>query len=487
MDKKTFKQILLIVSYGIVLYLLLTNLSILTDALSLIRRVFASFIYGLFIAYLLNIPYKAYREKLFVLAYRKGGVSGRITKYLAMLMAYITVLIILAVLVWIIIPQLVISLTLLIQNVPYYIESLEVLLTRIGSSFGQENFYQGQLDTLWPSIINWSNRIMNDVISNFAGYFSSLTTHIYNWIIAIAFSVYLISGKEVLLEQSRAVIRAYMSRKRGERFIQICSQTNRIFNNFIAGNILDSLLVGALCFIGMNLLNMPYPLLISVIIGVTNLIPIVGPFIGAIPGSMIILTVEPIKAVFFALFILVLQQVDGNIFKPKIFGNKIGLPSVWVLLSIVVLGGLFGMFGMLIGVPVFGVLYALFREAVMRRLAEKNKRPINEDEPSLFDTVFNVSEAKLNRQAETSFPQSDAQTASRENIDGRTRKENSQSEAKTTVSVSRDVSVTEKTADTEKLADVEKVVDTEKATAKDKAEDTAKSPGEAAEEERSKY
>ena len=395
MDKKTFKQYILIVTYGVGLYLLLTNLSVLTDALQLFRRVFASFLYGLVIAYLLNIPYKLYREKLFVFFNRRGGTLSSASKYVSMLLAYFTVLLILAFLIWIIIPQLVISLTLLIQNIPYYIQSMENMISRIGGYFGQEDFYEGQLNMLWPNLISWSNALMNDVINNFVGYISSLTTHIYNLIIAIAFSVYLLSGKEKLLEQSRRVICAYMSRKKAERFMEISSQTNKIFNNFIAGNVLDSMLVGMICFAGMSLFNFPYPLLISVIIGVTNLIPIVGPFIGAVPGAMIILTVDPIKVIFFVIFIFVLQQVDGNIFKPKIFGNKIGLPSVWILLSIVVLGGLFGIFGMLIGVPVFGVLYALFRDSVRRRSAEKYKNQQHSDEElTIYDTFFEVPETK---------------------------------------------------------------------------------------------
>ncbi len=408
MDKKTFKQVILLVTYGIGLYLLLTNLSVLTDIMRLFRRVFASFLYGLAIAYLLNIPYKLYRDKLFVFFRRRGGTLSSASKYVSMLLAYFTVLLILTFLVWIIIPQLVISLTLLIQNIPYYIESIENLIARIGSYFGQEDFYEGQLDMVWPSLISWSSVLLNDIINNFIDYLSSLTTHLFNIVIAIAFSVYLLSGKERLLEQMRRVICAYMSRRKAERIMEISSQTNRIFNNFIAGNVLDSMLVGTICFAGMSLLNFPYPLLISVIIGVTNLIPIVGPFIGAVPGALIILTVDPIRVIFFAIFILVLQQVDGNVFKPKIFGNKIGLPSVWVLLSIVVLGGLFGVFGMLIGVPVFGVLYALFRDSVRRKTMEKSKnQQLADDELTIYDTFFETNEKKDYNYEITSNKQND--------------------------------------------------------------------------------
>lgn len=333
MRKENLKQGLILITYAIVLYLVLTNLPDLRDAVFLILRVLTPFIYGLIIAYLLNIPYTLYRKHLFALLDRRGGAPAGVAKYLALIMAYITVVLVAAVLIWIIIPQLVISITLLVRNIPYYITSIENLIKRIGGYFNQEDFYNGQLNTVWPNLISWSNSLLNDIISNFIEYFSTLTSRLYNFVISIAFSVYLLSGKETLIAHAKKVVCAYGPDRFNDRIIEVCARSNRIFTNFIGGNLLDAVLVGVICFVGMNVFKMPYPLLISVIIGVTNLIPIIGPFIGVVPGAMIILTVDPIKSLFFILFILVLQQLDGNIFKPKIFGNKVGLPSVWVLLS----------------------------------------------------------------------------------------------------------------------------------------------------------
>lgn len=371
MDKPRLKHSLIVVTYGVVLYLVLTNLQNLHAAGLVLRRIVMPFIYGLTIAYLLNIPYRGFRDHLFAPLARKGQTAAAIVKYLSIILAYLTVTAILAVLIWIIIPQLVISLTLLVQNIPYYIQAAENLISQIGRYFGQENFYEGQLDSVWPGLIRWSNGLMDNVVSNFVDYASTLTSRIYSWIIGVAFSVYLLAGKERLLVQTTRVIRAYFAPKQANRLLTISRQANRTFTNFIAGDVFDSLLVGVICFITLSLLSMPYPLLISVIVGVTNLIPIIGPFIGAIPGAMIILTVEPVKALIFLIFILILQQVDGNVFKPRIFGNRIGLPSLWVLLAIVVLGGLFGIPGMLLGVPVFAVLYHLLRDHVAIRLARR--------------------------------------------------------------------------------------------------------------------
>ncbi len=371
MDKPRLKHSLIVVTYGIVLFLILTNLPSLHAAGLVLRRIVMPFIYGLSIAYLLNIPYRGFRDHLFAPLARKGKTAAAVVKYLSIILSYLTVIAILVILIWIIIPQLVISLTLLVQNIPYYIQAAENLISRIGKYFGQENFYEGQLDSVWPSLIRWGNSLMDNVVSNFVDYVSTVTSRIYGWIIGVAFSVYLLAGKERLLVQTTRVIRAYLAPRHADRLMTVARRANRTFTNFIAGDLFDSLLVGAICFVGLSLLGMPYPLLISVIVGVTNLIPIVGPFIGAIPGALIILTVEPIKALIFVLFILVLQQIDGNVFKPRIFGNRIGLPSIWVLLAIVVLGGLFGIPGMLLGVPVFAILYSVLREQVAARLARR--------------------------------------------------------------------------------------------------------------------
>lgn len=373
LDRAKLKHHLIVVAFGILLYLALTNLAEIKAALDTFYRIGYSFFYGLIIAYLLNIPYTFYREKLFYLLSHRGGPIGSIAKYLALLLAYLTVLILLALFIWIVIPQLVISVTFLVQNIPYYIDQAEILITRIGSYFGQEDFYEGQLDMVWPNVVSWGNALLNNIISNFVEYASNLSSSLFNLVIAIAFSVYFLSGKEWLLRHLKQLVVAFGPRRKVMRILQIAKRTNRIFTGFIAGNILDSLLVGFLCFLGMSILGFPFPLLISIIIGVTNLIPIIGPFIGAIPGGLIILTVDPLKALFFLLFILVLQQVDGNVFKPRIFGDKVGLPSVWVLLSIVVFGGLFGIFGMLIGVPAFAVLFGLLGDSTRRRLAQRRE------------------------------------------------------------------------------------------------------------------
>ncbi|MEG1932950.1 MAG: AI-2E family transporter, partial [Pygmaiobacter sp.] len=190
-------------------------------------------------------------------------------------------------------------------------------------------------------------------------------------ITAVISSVYMLTSKDVLVRQFRKIVFATFPRERAVRVLSVCSNANGVFSGFIVGKLLDSAIIGVICFVGMNVLRLPFAVLISVIIGVTNVIPFFGPFIGAIPSVMILLIVDPWGALRFALFVILLQQFDGNILGPKILGDSTGLSAIWVLVAIIVGGGLFGFAGMLLGVPSFAVLYALTSDFIAARLKEK--------------------------------------------------------------------------------------------------------------------
>ena len=373
MDKLKFKQSLILVAFGIVFYQLLQNISPLLRVFSALRVVVTPLIYGFVIAYLLNIPFKWYQDKVFASLKKKGGLTARMIKHLSVLLAYITVLAIIVFLFWIILPQLLTSAKLLIQNIPYYINSAETVINRFVEDFELQSYYSGHLTGSWITVLERYTGQIDELIPNLIDQVMNLTSIVFNLFIGIACSVYLIYSKETLIRQGKRILRAYGPAKHNARILELGSRTNFLFTRFIAGNLLDSMIVGVLCFIGMSVFRFPYPLLVSVIIGVTNLIPIVGPFIGAIPGSLIILIVDPVKAALFLLFILALQQVDGNIIKPRLFGNQVGLPSLWVLIAIVVGGRLFGIVGMLAGVPVVALIYSIVRENVDKKLADETE------------------------------------------------------------------------------------------------------------------
>ncbi len=193
-----------------------------------------------------------------------------------------------------------------------------------------------------------------------------------NVLLAIIVSIYLMVGKEKFLAQSRKIIFACTEKERAEHFLDFCHRTNRIFSGFISGKLLDSLIIGILCFILMNVLRLDYAMLISLIIGVTNIIPFFGPFIGAIPSTLLLLIISPKEAAIFIVMILVLQQFDGNILGPKILGESTGLTSFWVIFAVIIMGGTLGLVGMFIGVPIFATIYMVTKNFVEKRLQKKN-------------------------------------------------------------------------------------------------------------------
>lgn len=376
MEKLKFKQSLFLVAFGIVLYLLLQNISSVWGLLRSLQIVVLPLTYGFVIAYILNIPFKWYQDKVFGFMKRKGGLAAKMSIHISLILSYVTVLLILAFLIWIIIPQLFTSITLLVQNIPYYVESTESFINKLVDDLDLEQFYSGRLTGSWASVLEFYSRQAQTILPDVVAHVMNVTSTVFNVFIGIAFSVYLLYSKDKLIKQMKRFMWAYGPRKHNHRILELSARTNYLFTRFIAGNLLDAIVVGILCFLGMTVFRFPYPLLVSVIIGVTNLIPIVGPFIGAVPGALIILTVDPTKALLFLLFVLALQQIDGNIIKPRLFGNQVGLPSLWVLLAIVVGGRLFGIVGMLIGVPVFALIYSVLRESIERRL-EKRAIPLD--------------------------------------------------------------------------------------------------------------
>jgi predicted PurR-regulated permease PerM len=386
LDKQKLKHHLLLVSYGIILYLVLQNLAGVFSALSFLGSVLASFTIGLILAYLINIPYVWLHRKAFAPLTRKGGKTAKIAKLLAFVLAYIITILIIVFLFWIIIPQLVRSLSLLVQNITFYISEIEHFIQNFSARFGHDNLYQDQLEKVLTTLENRTDVWITQLLENSLNIVVNVSSYVSNWIIGIVFSVYLLYNKETLLRQSRKALKAFFNEKHVARILELSTRANRMFSGFIAGNLLDGMIVGVLCFIGVSIIGTPFPLLISVIIGVTNLIPVIGPFIGAIPSALIILLVDPIKAIIFIALIIGIQQVDGNIIKPRLFGNAVGLPSVWVLLAIVIGGGFFGIMGMIFAVPVFALLYSIFSEIINSRLAGRNI-------PAEPEEIDNISQA----------------------------------------------------------------------------------------------
>lgn len=346
---------LIVVFAGVAFYMALSNFDALRAQLRAWLGILSPFVWGLVIAYLLDAPVRFFESKL----------GGR--RKLSILISYVLAFLVVGFLLRMVLPQIGDSLFLLAGRIPSYLDNLSVLMQNsrldelgldkvLGSYQELLEKATGMVSSFLPKIVGYGVAIGN-------GFISAVT--------ALISSVYMLMGKDRLLRQLRKAVLALLPLPRARSVLEVCSHANRVFGGFIIGKIIDSSIIGVLCFVCMTLLRLPFAVLISVIVGVTNIIPFFGPFIGAVPSILILLIVDPIAALKFAVFVLLLQQFDGNILGPKILGDSTGLSALWVLVAIIVSGGLFGFAGMVVGVPVFAVLYALVSGFFARRLREK--------------------------------------------------------------------------------------------------------------------
>ncbi len=275
-----------------------------------------------------------------------------------------------------VVPHVAQSIVDLADQMPGYAKSLETKLKTIFennptlASYISNEFIE--LSNIIDKIADQIAPVIGSVSMGLIGVVSSVLVALKNVLIGFMIAIYLLFSKERLIAQFKKILFAFFKNDKCQRILTICRKSNNIFKTFIISNLLDAMIIFILMSIGMALMDMPYAMLISLVCGVTNLIPFFGPFIGAIPCGILILLVDPIKVIWFGLFVLALQQIDGNIIKPFLFGETLGLPALWVLISIIITGGLFGIPGMLLGAPLFAVIYLLFAEFVAGKLEKKN-------------------------------------------------------------------------------------------------------------------
>lgn len=336
-------------------------------------------IIGFIVAYLIN-PIMVFLEKnlMKVLEPRmKSAKSARKTaRSLGTAGALLFLLLIIFLLLDMMIPELIKSIQNMMVSLPAEVNSFTAwmkevlaedseLADMLGASLVNvtnflENFFQ---DQLLPQVNTYLASITSGVIS--------VVKVLFNFIIGLIIAVYMLMSKETFIGQGKKLVYAILPPKFGNRVVKMVRISNQMFGGFISGKILDSAIIGAICYIGLIIMRMPYSLLVAVIVGVTNVIPFFGPYVGAVPSVILIALAEPVKGLYFLIFILVLQQIDGNIIGPKILGSSTGLSSFWVVFAILVGGGLFGFMGMLLGVPTFAVIYYLIRELTAYNLRRR--------------------------------------------------------------------------------------------------------------------
>jgi len=359
---------LIVVIVGILLYFTLSNFRAVSSAIRNLLAAISPFIVGIAIAYLLNIPMRFFEEKVFKRLRKK--------RMLSILVTYVLALFVVGLFLGMIVPQLIDSISMLIGNIQDYFNNINRLASWLGETMYLEQETMDIVMVSYKDLLNQLVTYIHSILPQILSMTMRIGTGIISMLTALIASVYMLAGKQKLIQQCRRVLYAVLPKSHADNLERIGRLSNGVFSSFISGKLIDSAIVGVICFVFMSVMNlspvkMPYALLISVIIGATNVIPFFGPFIGAIPSVLILLMINPWSALWFVIFIIVLQQFDGNYLGPKILGDSTGLPAIWVLIAIVASGGLFGFVGMLFGVPTAAVLYTLSSDFIENRLKKK--------------------------------------------------------------------------------------------------------------------
>ena len=375
-----------VIACSILFYLFLRNFNVVAGFLGKITSVLMPVIMGFAIAYLLNPLLNFFEQKCFTPLLNRmklKKIPKGLSRGLGIFATLALTIAVLAVLISLILPQLFVSIAGMIEKMPAYFNDLKEYGTELLKSnpdlsqFVNEQFdlIMKYLQTAFDKLTPYLNDLLGGVTQGVLGFINAVKDLLIGFIV----SIYIMAAREKFLAQAKKVVYAVFPQHMGKKLMRVTLKTHRIFGGFLTGKILDAMIVGILCFIGTSIFSCPYALLVSVLIGVTNVIPFFGPFIGAIPSALIIFLEDPAKALIFIVFIIVLQQVDGNIIAPKILGDSTGLSAFWVIFAILLFGGLFGILGMFIGVPAFAVIYTIISTLLEDRLEKKGLPTATED------------------------------------------------------------------------------------------------------------
>ncbi len=386
---------LVVVIAGIAFYFALLRLTDISGVFAKAIDVLKPFLYGALIAFLLNPIVKQVDAILIPVIEkrtRNRDKAERLSRTAGIVLAIVIMIAIITGLFNMLIPELYQSIRSLVFTLPRQVNGLMDQLNEIvkdDSNIGVmlRTFVEEATETFENWLKNNFFQQANDIMTILTTGVIDFVGEIFNALIGVIVSIYMLYSKEMFGKQSKKITYAVFQARHANIILHVTQKANEIFGGFLIGKIIDSAIIGLLCFLGLTLLNMPYTLLVSVIVGVTNVIPFFGPYIGAIPSAVLILLADPIKGVYFLIFILVLQQLDGNFIGPKILGSSTGLSSFWVIFAILLGGGMFGFLGMLLGVPTFAVIYYIIQMVINGRLHKKNLPEASEfyDEFSFVD------------------------------------------------------------------------------------------------------
>ena len=369
--KRQTKWIIGIGVAAVVLYFALKNFNILGDVFLRIVGIFLPLILGLAFAMILNVPMSLLEKRLFCKT--KSPLCQKLRRPLAILLSLLLIFSLLAGIIWLIIPELIQAIRIVAEHLIQWIDQIkdlsydDMLQLPFGRFLVNINW-----DNTLSSIQNWLKAQSGNIVSTAVGTIGSVIGGVINFFFGLVFAVYILANKERLKQQIIRLMQVWLPR----RFCMKLTRTSAIvrinFRNFVAGQSLEAVILGSLCMIGMAILRIPYPLMVGTLVGIGALVPVIGAFAAAGIGAFIIFTESPIQSLVFLIFLIVLQQIDGNFIYPRIMGNRVNLPAMWILAAVTVGGGIAGPIGMLLGVPIASTVYALIKDATESR--EKKKK-----------------------------------------------------------------------------------------------------------------
>lgn len=396
-DKKTLQRIFLGIAACILLFWLLHETERVRAVFVFFKDMLSPFIAGAILAFIINVPMRGIENKLGVIGHKA------VRRAVALTLTFIFILLVLMVVFLLLIPQVIDTIGGLIERISVLLEEHPQLLKWLKLSEGDN-----KID--WYSLFNQAVNNYSDgipsILNGAMSAIGSVYTGIFNAVIAIVFSIYCLARKDILAHQSKRLAYAFLPEKVCDTAVYVLSLTNSTFSNFISGQCIEACILGCLFAIAMTIFQMPYVALISVLIGITALIPIVGAFIGCGLGAFFILVTDPMKAVWFVVMFLIIQQIENNVIYPKVVGKSVGLPGMWVLVSVTVGGALMGVMGMLLMIPVVSVIYTLLREVTNYRI---DKRGINPEKLSSNEEDYTKRKSKKKKKKQP--PKDDSEDA----------------------------------------------------------------------------
>ena len=368
-NKKTIMQLIL---FTIIVIFAFINISYLWTFIKYIIAIFMPFIIGAMMAFVLNVLLNVVENKLFKKLNKKNTKTWKkLKRPVSLVTTFIIIIAIIALILGLIIPQLKNTVELFTENFDSYKTQSVELLEKVGIEKKTINKLNNNIENIQEEATKYISKNSDKIMQTTVGVATTVAGTVATIVLGIVFAIYILLKKEDLTRQFKKLARAYLPEKRQTTLKEISTLSNKTFGNFVSGQCIEALIIGLLCFIGMLILQIPYAPTIAVLVGFTALIPVFGAFIGTAIGAFLILMVDPTKALVFVIFIIILQQLEGNLIYPKVVGNSVGLPGIWVMVAVTVGASIGGILGMLLSVPVCSILYSILRTDVNNRIDQK--------------------------------------------------------------------------------------------------------------------